>query len=71
MRELLVSVEVGLSVVAVVIGVLLLRSFQEILQVERGFQSADIVSVTVGLLLTSTDFTPSNSSIMPSVISRW
>jgi predicted permease len=48
-RELLVSVEVGLSVVAVVIGVLLLRSFQEILQVERGFQSADIVSVTVGL----------------------
>jgi predicted permease len=48
-RNLLVSVEVGLSVVALVVGVLLLRSFQEILQVERGFQSADVVSVTVGL----------------------
>ena len=48
-RNLLVSVEVGLSVVALVVGVLLLRSFQEILRVERGFQSADVVSVTVGL----------------------
>jgi putative ABC transport system permease protein len=48
-RNLLVSVEVGLSVVALVVGVLLLRSFQEILHVERGFQSADVVSVTVGL----------------------
>ena len=49
LRSLMVSVEVGLSVVAVVVGALLLRSFQEILQVERGFQSADVVSVTVGL----------------------
>jgi putative ABC transport system permease protein len=48
-RNLLVSAEVGLSVVALVVGVLLLRSLQEILQVERGFQSADVVSVTVGL----------------------
>ena len=48
-RNLLVSVEVGLSVVALVVGVLLLRSFQEILQVDRGFNSADVVSVTVGL----------------------
>ena len=48
-RNLLVSVEVGLSIVALVVGVLLLRSFQEILQIERGFQSADVVSVTVGL----------------------
>jgi putative ABC transport system permease protein len=42
-------VEVALSVVALVVGMLLLRSFQEILRTERGFQSADIVSVTVGL----------------------
>jgi putative ABC transport system permease protein len=49
LRSVLVSVEVGLSVVAVVVGALLLRSFQEILHVERGFQSADVVSVTVGL----------------------
>jgi putative ABC transport system permease protein len=49
LRNLLVTVEVGLSVVAVVVGALLLRSFQEILHVERGFQSADVVSVTVGL----------------------
>ena len=49
LRNLLVSVEVGLSVVAIVVGALLLRSFQEILHVERGFQSADVVSVTVGL----------------------
>jgi putative ABC transport system permease protein len=49
LRSLLVSVEVGLSVLAVVIGALLLRSFQEILHVERGFQSADVMSITVGL----------------------
>src|SRR5262245_49056471 len=48
-RNLLVSVEVGLSITALVVGVLLLRSFQEILHAERGFQSADVVSVTVGL----------------------
>ena len=49
MRNLLVSVEVGLSVIALVVGMLLLRSFQEILHAERGFQSAEVVSVTVGL----------------------
>jgi putative ABC transport system permease protein len=48
-RTGLLSVEVGLSVASVAVGIMLIRSFQEIVQVERGFLSSDVVSVTVGL----------------------
>ena len=49
LRDLLVSAEVALCVACLVVGALLLRSFQEVRRVERGFETAGIVTVTVGV----------------------
>ena len=53
LRDLLVSAEVALCVACLVVGALLLRSFQEVRRVERGFETAGIVTVTVGVPTTS------------------
>src|SRR5207247_2506827 len=49
LRALLVSGEVGLCVLSLLVGALLLQSFSRVLNVQRGFDVADIQTVSIGL----------------------
>ncbi len=49
LRNLLVSIEVGLSVVALVVSGLLLNSFVRLMHVDKGFQTDRITTVTLDL----------------------
>ena len=68
LRSLLVTLEVGLSAIALIAGGLLLHSFYKLLDVDRGFNTQRIVTVTLSLPNTRYPDREKRAAIMQSLL---